>query len=95
MFTKTQSNSERLAAWRKFRQEFPANGTADDVINAFSTIKIDRRILDYYTPENWPDSTLSYNDVIGIQRKLGIVGARGRKVRPFVSKEERAQCQTR
>ena len=55
MFTKTQSNSERLAAWRKFRQEFPANGTADDVIDAFSKIIIDRRILDYYTPENWPD----------------------------------------
>ena len=43
MFTKTQNSSERLAAWRKFRQEFPANGTADDVINAFSKIKIDRR----------------------------------------------------
>ena len=54
MFTKTQSSSERLTAWRKFRQEFPTNGTAHDVINAFSNVNLERRILDYYTPESWP-----------------------------------------
>jgi hypothetical protein len=54
MFTKTQNGSERLAAWRKFRQEFPRNGTAYDVVNAFSKVKIERRTIDYYTPESWP-----------------------------------------
>lgn len=54
MFTKTQNSSERLAVWRKFRQEFPAGGTAQDVITAFSNIKIERRVLDYYTPDSWP-----------------------------------------
>ena len=53
MFTKTQNSSERLAAWRRFRQEFPANGTEQNVIDAFAKIKIERRILDYYTPESW------------------------------------------
>ena len=54
MFTKTQNSSERLAVWRKFRQEFPVTGTAQDVITAFSNIKIERRVLDYYTPDSWP-----------------------------------------
>lgn len=55
MFTKTQNSSERLAAWRRFRQQFPANGTEQNVIDAFSKIKIERRIIDYYTPDNWPN----------------------------------------
>lgn len=54
MFTKTQNSSERLSAWRTFRQTFPLNGTTDDVINAFSKIKLERRIIDYYTPSSWP-----------------------------------------
>jgi hypothetical protein len=54
MFTKTQNSSGRLAVWRKFRQEFPSNGTEQDVIDAFSKIKIERRIIDYYTPNSWP-----------------------------------------
>jgi hypothetical protein len=54
MFTKTQNSSERLAAWRKFRQEFSLNGTTHDVVNAFSTVKIERRTIDYYTPDSWP-----------------------------------------
>lgn len=55
MFTKTQTSSERLAAWRRFRQDFPANGTVQDVIDAFSNVKVERRSLDYYTPESWPN----------------------------------------
>ncbi len=54
MFTKTQSSSERLAAWRKFRQDFPINGTTQNVIDAFANVKVERRIIDYYTPDNWP-----------------------------------------
>jgi len=54
MFTKTQSSSERLAVWRKFRQDFPVNGTTQDVINALANVKIERRIIDYYTPDSWP-----------------------------------------
>jgi len=54
MFYKTQNNSERLSAWRNFRNSFPSNGTALDVVNAFSNIKLERRIIDYYTPESWP-----------------------------------------
>lgn len=54
MFTKTQCQEERLAVWRAFRQKFPTDGTAQDVVNAFSTIKPQHRILDYYTPESWP-----------------------------------------
>ena len=54
MFRKTHTGSERLAAWRKFRQDFPKNGTVADVVKAFSEIKIERRNIDYYTPESWP-----------------------------------------
>lgn len=54
MFYKTQNSSERLAAWRKFRQSFPKDGTAKDVIDAFSNVKLERRTIDYYTPDSWP-----------------------------------------
>jgi len=54
MFRKTHTGSDRLAVWRKFRQEFPTNGTVDDVVKAFSEVKVDRRNIDYYTPESWP-----------------------------------------
>lgn len=54
MFQKTHTGSERLAVWRKFRQDFPENGTIEDVIAAFSQVKLARRSIDYYTPESWP-----------------------------------------
>lgn len=53
MFLKTQSESDRLAIWRKFRQDFPAHGTAQTVADAFSSIKPLSRYIDYYSPENW------------------------------------------
>lgn len=55
MFTKTQNDIDRLAAWRKFRQNFPQDGTAKMVVEAFSTVKLENRYLDYYTPDNWLD----------------------------------------
>ena len=53
MFLKTHTDSDRLAAWRKFRQTFPKDGTAEMVADAFKNVKLDARCLDYYTPENW------------------------------------------
>lgn len=53
MFTKAQTDIDRLAAWRKFRQQFPKTGTAHDVVKAFSNVKLETRYLDYYTPNNW------------------------------------------
>ncbi len=55
MFTKTQSPTARLAAWRSFRQNFPKDGTAETVIEAFEDVKLTTRYVDYYTPENWLD----------------------------------------
>lgn len=55
MFTKTQSPAARLAAWRSFRQTFPADGTAENVVEAFADVVRTTRYLDYYTPENWLD----------------------------------------
>jgi hypothetical protein len=54
MFTKLQSQEERLAVWRSFRKNFPADGTALDAVKAFESVKLQRRSIDYYTPENWP-----------------------------------------
>jgi hypothetical protein len=73
MFTKTQNSSERLAAWRKFRQEFPVNGTTQHVIDAFANTKIERRILDYYTPETWPSPFEIVNEGIFDQSGLTLV----------------------
>ena len=53
MFLKTQSESDRLAVWRKFRQDFPHQGTAQMVVEAFAPIKPLTRYIDYYMPENW------------------------------------------
>lgn len=55
MFTKTQSPAARLAAWRSFRQNFPADGTAELVVEAFADVTRTTRYIDYYTPENWLD----------------------------------------
>lgn len=55
MFTKTQSPTARLAAWRSFRQSFPKDGTAQSVVEAFENVTLTTRYLDYYTPENWLD----------------------------------------
>lgn len=56
MFLKTHSEADRLAVWRRFRQDFPSNGTAQDVVRAFGSIKPLTRYVDYYLPENWPSS---------------------------------------
>ena len=55
MFTKTQSPTARLAAWRSFRQTFPADGNAETFVEAFADVKLTTRYIDYYTPENWLD----------------------------------------
>lgn len=55
MFTKTQSPTARLAAWRSFRQNFPLGGTAQTVVDAFSSITPVARCVDYYTPDDWLD----------------------------------------
>lgn len=55
MFTKTQSPTARLAAWRSFRQNFPKDGTAQDVVDAFEDVTLTTRYIDYYTPDNWLD----------------------------------------
>lgn len=73
MFTKTQSSSERLAAWRKFRQEFPSTGTIHDVVTAFADVKMERRTIDYYTPENWPSTFEIVNDGTFDQSGLTLV----------------------
>lgn len=73
MFTKTQSSSERLAAWRKFRQEFPSTGTIHDVVTAFADVKMERRTIDYYTPENWPSPFEIVNDGTFDQSGLTLV----------------------
>jgi len=54
MFTKTQTGSERLRAWREFRLNF----SSDDpqvIVDAFSDIKPLPRYLDYYTSSSWPN----------------------------------------
>jgi hypothetical protein len=55
MFSKTQSPEQNLRIFREFRQNFPESGTSQDVVNAFSSIRIQSRYLDYYTPESWPN----------------------------------------
>lgn len=55
MFSKTASASQRLTAWREFRQNFPDDGTLDTVVQAFANAHVDKRFIDYYTPESWPN----------------------------------------
>lgn len=55
MFTNTQNGADRLKAWRQFRHSFDhANSTDQDVVNAFASVQIEQRYLDYYTPDSWP-----------------------------------------
>lgn len=55
MFSNCSTSQQRLSTWREFRNQFPADGTIEDVIHAFSNVKIEQRYLDYYTPESWPN----------------------------------------
>lgn len=73
MFRKTHTCSERLAVWRKFRQEFPKNGTVEDVVKAFSEVRLERRNIDYYTPESWPLPFEIVNDGLFCQSGLTLV----------------------
>lgn len=75
MFRKTQTGSERLSVWRRFRQEFPKTGTAEDVVKAFSTIKLERRSIDYYTPESWPSPFEIVNEGLLCQSGLTLIVA--------------------
>jgi len=52
MFNKHQNNSERLATWRKLRQQEFSNEL--EVVEAFSSIKQLDRYIDYYNPQTWP-----------------------------------------
>lgn len=54
MFTSTQDGNARLRAWRKFRNEFPQDGTMLDIAHSFKDVKTEPRYIDYYTPAGWP-----------------------------------------
>ena len=54
MFTKTQESEDRLRVWREFRQDFPEDGTQQEVLDAFKSVHIRSRYLDYFTPSSWP-----------------------------------------
>lgn len=73
MFTKVQGREDRLSAWRYFRQNFPHNGTAEDVVKAFESVKPERRCIDYYTPENWPTAFEVVADNLLCQSGLTLV----------------------
>lgn len=73
MFRKTQTGSERLSVWRKFRQDFPKNGTAESVIKSFSEVKLERRSLDYYTLESWPSPFEIVNEGLLCQSGLTLI----------------------
>ena len=73
MFRKTHTGSERLSVWRKFRQDFPKNGTIENVIDAFSEVKVERRNIDYYTPESWPTPFEIVNEGMFCQSGLSLV----------------------
>ena len=55
MFTKTQESDKRIEVWRNFRQNFPKDGTEQDVLDAFKAVRIRSRYLDFYTPSSWPN----------------------------------------
>lgn len=73
MFRKTQTGSERLSVWRKFRHDFPINGTIENVITAFSNIKLERRSIDYYSPESWPSPFEIVNEGLFCQSGVTLV----------------------
>ena len=52
MFNKHQNNSERLAAWRKFRQQDFTNEL--EIVQEIGRIKQLYRYIDYYNPDTWP-----------------------------------------
>jgi len=46
------SADKNLAAWREFRKSF--NGNETDCVEAFASIPVQPRYIDYYTRESWP-----------------------------------------
>ena len=55
MFTKTMTGERRLSAWRQYRDNFPADGKLEDVLEEFANTKTLSRYLDYYSPDSWPN----------------------------------------
>ena len=52
MFEKTSDVTRRLNQWRELRH----NATSEEeVLNAFSEVKILPRYLDYWSPNDWPN----------------------------------------
>ncbi len=71
MFYKGQSESDRLSAWRKLRQqEF---NSIEELLHEFSEIKILDRYIDYYTPKSWPNVFEIVNDGYFCQTGLTLV----------------------
>ena len=53
MFEKTSDVTRRLNQWRELRH----NATSEEeVLEAFSQVKILPRYLDYWTPSDWPNA---------------------------------------
>ncbi len=75
MFSKSQSTEQNLRIFREFRQNFPNSGTRQDVVDAFSDIKIQSRYLDYYTPESWPNIFDIISDGLWCQTGVTLVMA--------------------
>lgn len=54
MFLPTHSSSDRIRVWRQYRENFPVDGTIDNVLQSFAEIKRLPRYLDYYSAKEWP-----------------------------------------
>lgn len=53
MFSAAKNGDHRLTLWREHRQQCQ-NLSADQIVEAFGTIAVKPRYLDFYTPESWP-----------------------------------------
>lgn len=53
MFSACKQGDHRLQVWREYRQHC-ADHSVDQVVEAFGTIPIKPRYLDFYTPDTWP-----------------------------------------
>ena len=86
MFTKTQTSTERLNAWRTVRQQ--EYKTVKPLLEAFAPIKPISRYIDYYTPRDWPNVFEIVSEGYFCQSGITLILAATLTNKGFISDEE-------
>ena len=79
-------SDKNLSAWRAFRHAF--DGNVEECVHAFSSIPVQTRYIDYYTPATWPGAFEIVADNMMCQSGITLVMAATLCDLEFINAEE-------